>query len=302
MFFLLLPAGFIFVVSLIMSFFRVLNCCHGGTSHNVIDPIPERKWIYKKANKLKLKIILPQKTNFKPISCPKEFTAGLQNLNSSDGSSKYIVNLPSLTLDKIVASVERVNKTFITKSKKIEKHFQQGQQFLEENFIDVNSILSKRNNKYFSVKGICSASLKQKDRWVFIAIQKSSGDIEFATCQCPAGRAGTCSHFYTVSKVIAKWVIDRVTIIPQQRTCTSKPYVWSVPQSRGRLEKHSVNELEIKSPPNKKSKVSESNSTQQGINSAYVADAHSRPDHENSKFQNYWIPQKGQTLHFISLK
>ena len=66
-------------------------------------------------------------------------------------------------MDKIVASVERVNKTFITKSKKIE-NFQRGQQFLEENFIDVNSILSKQNNKYFSVKGICSASLKQKDR------------------------------------------------------------------------------------------------------------------------------------------
>ena len=111
-----------------------------------------------------MKIILPEKKYFKPISCPKEFTADLQNLNSSDGWSKNLVNLPSLTLDKIVAYLERVNKTFITKSKKIEKHFQQGQQFLEENFIDVNSILSKRNNKYFSVKGICSASLKQKDR------------------------------------------------------------------------------------------------------------------------------------------
>ena len=71
----------------------------------------------------------------------------------------------------------------------------------------MNSILSKQNDKYFSVKGICSASLKQKDRWVFIVIQKSTGDIEFATCQCPAGRAGTCSHSYAVSKVIAKWVI-----------------------------------------------------------------------------------------------
>ena len=166
----------------------------------------------------------------------------------------------------------------------------------------MNSILSKQNDKYFSVKGICSASLKQKDRWVFIVIQKSTGDIEFATCQCPAGGAGTCSHSYAVSKVIAKWVIDRVTIITQQRAYTSKPCVWSVPQSRGRLEKYSINELEIKSPPNKKSKVSECNSTQQGLNSTYVADAHSRSDHENSKFQNYWIPQKGQTLHFISLK
>ena len=56
-----------------------------------------------------------------------------------------------------------------------------------------------------------------------------------------------------------------------------------MPQSRGRLEKHSINDLEIKSPPNKKSNTSESNSTKQGITSIlYVADAHSRPDNENS--------------------
>ena len=95
----------------------------------------------------------------------------MQNLNSSDGWGKNLANLPSLTLDKIVAYVERVNKTFITKSKKIEKHFQQGQQFLEENFIDLNSILSKQNDKYFSVKGICSVSLKQKDRWVLLSFK-----------------------------------------------------------------------------------------------------------------------------------
>ena len=104
----------------------------------------------------------------------------------------------------------------------------------------MNSILSKQNYKYFSVKGICAANLKQKDRWVFIVIQKSTDDIEFATCQCPARRAGKCSHSYAVSKVIAKWTIDRVSIIPQQRACTSKPCIWSVPQSRGRLEKQSV--------------------------------------------------------------
>ena len=55
-----------------------------------------------------------------------------------------------------------------------------------------------------------------------------------------------------------------------------------MPQSRGRLEKHSINDLEIKSPPSKKSTVSEINSAKQGINSTlYVADAHSRPNNKN---------------------
>ena len=77
----------------------------------MIDFTPERKWIFK----LKLKIILHQKINFKPISYPKELTADLQNLNSSDGWSKNLANLPSLTLDKIVAYVERVKKDFYYK-------------------------------------------------------------------------------------------------------------------------------------------------------------------------------------------
>ena len=115
----------------------------------MIDPTPERKWIYKIADDLKLKIILPKKN--------------LQNLNSSDGWRRNLANLPNLTLYKIVAYLERVNKTFITTSKKIEKNLQRGHQFLEENFIDLNSILSKQNDRYFSVEGICSESLKQKD-------------------------------------------------------------------------------------------------------------------------------------------
>ena len=101
---------------------------------------------------------------------------------------------------------------------------------LEENFIDLNSILSKQNDKQFSVKGIFAVSLKQKDTWAFIVAQKSTGDIEFATCQCPAGKAGTYSNLYAVSKVIAKRAIDRVSIISQQRAYTSKPCVWSIYQ------------------------------------------------------------------------
>ena len=81
----------------------------------MIDPTPERKWIYEKADKLKLEIILSKKTNIKPILCQKEFTVDLQNLNSSDGWSKNLANLPSLTLDKIVAYVERVKKDFYYK-------------------------------------------------------------------------------------------------------------------------------------------------------------------------------------------
>ena len=67
-----------------------------------------------------------------------------------------------------------------------------------------------------------------------------------------------------------------------------------MPQSRGRLDKHSINDLEIKSPPSKKSKGIESNSTKQAINSTlYVVDAHSRPDNENSNISKLLNSLKG---------
>ena len=200
---------------------------------------------------------------------------------------------------------ERVNKTFITKFKKIDKRFQGWQQFLEKKKLLIwTSILSIQNGKYFSVKGICSTSLKQKDKIVFFVIQEPTGNIEFPTCQCPAGRAGTCSHSCAISKVIAKWVVDRVTIILEQRACTSKPCAWSLLQSKGCLEKHSINDLEIKSPPSKKSKISESNSTKQEITSTlYVADAHNRPDNENSNVLKLldFLKESNPSLHFLDI-
>ena len=48
-------------------------------------------------------------------------------------------------------------------------------------FIDLIFIFSKQNGKDLIVKGICAANLKQKDRWSFTVIQKSTGNNEFAT-------------------------------------------------------------------------------------------------------------------------
>ena len=77
-----------------------------------------------------------------------------------------------------------------------------------------------------------------------------------------------------------------------------------MPQSRGRLEKHSINDLEIKSPSSKKSKVSESKSTKHGINSRlYVTDAHRRPDNENSNISKLVDSLKGSnsSLNFLEI-
>ena len=92
-----------------------------------------------------------------------------------------------------------------------------------------------------------------------------------------------------------------------------------MPQSRGRLEKHGINDLEkhsinilekhtindldLKSPI-KKLKFSESNSTKQGITSTlYVAGAHSRPDNENSNISKLLdsLKRSNPSLHFLEI-
>ena len=95
----------------------------------------------KKSHKLKLKLSSP-KRNINSTSCQKEFIADLKFLNLSES------NLSNLSLDKILADVERVTYFLIL--------------IFDFLFIDFNSILPKQNDKYCSVKCICTATFNKK--------------------------------------------------------------------------------------------------------------------------------------------
>ena len=85
------------------------------------------------------------------------------------------------------------------------------------------------------------------------AQQASKEQIAGCYWQFPAGKAGMCSHAYAMMKTVAKWVIDRLKIIPEDMACTSKPYVWNVPQARRRASEYPpISELRLKSPDSKK--------------------------------------------------
>ena len=106
----------------------------------------------------------------------------------------------------------------------------------------------KENEAVFCIKFHVAASLKVKDRWLWLALVKSSNKIRYAFCPCEAGKVGTCSHMYAVMKLVAKWVLDELKTIPVQEACTSRPCLWSVPQSRGRIEKQPVFNITMKAP------------------------------------------------------
>ena len=137
------------------------------------------------------------------VPCPDILKAEICNTKNATGWSKCLENLPQFTIQQIEAYHNEINDRVVDKAVIIKKPFVRGNQFLVEQYIDETSIYTKENIQHFCIKGVCAASLKKEDRWIFIAINKADDKIHFAYCQCPAGKVGTCSHTYAFMKLVA---------------------------------------------------------------------------------------------------
>ena len=222
-----------------------------------MDCSSDQRWIQKKAEELGIILQNPVKVFTLP-QVPDMLRNELGALKNLAEWTKSLDNLSKFSASNIDNYFYNVSKAVLSTSTMTKKNFNRGEQFLEENYLDLGSIFVKENEHLICLKGICAASLKQRDRWVTIAVRKESGDAEFAFCQFPSGKAGTCSHSFAMMKLIAKWVLDQLKEIPEPKACTEKPCQWSIPQSRGRIEKLDTTNLKIMTPkPSKKRKASD---------------------------------------------
>ena len=69
-------------------------------------------------------------------------------------------------------------------------------------------------------------------------------------------------------KLVAKWAIDKLTIILEIKSCFSKSYTWSVAQSGGKLFNTSVSEISLISPTSKKQTIIYKNINSMGTKSS----------------------------------
>ena len=237
-------------------FFRTLYYIKNGLSQRVIDSTPDKKWSKLKAKKMSVILYQP---SIKFLKEPTLLKNDICDLRSFVGWSKSLHGLPKFTTINIDQHFYKVNQTVCSSSTVVKKSFTRGQQFLEENYIDIGSIYTKENSMLFCLKGVCGASLKKDNRWIILAIEKASCNVQFAYCQCPAGKSGTCAHSYALMKILAKWVIDNIREVPDPVACTSRPCAWSVPQSRGRIEKRDIMSISIVSPEAKRRKFTVDN-------------------------------------------
>ena len=129
-------------------------------------------------------------------------------LKSTVGWTKSLEFLPKVTIIDVENYIRFITSKHSTKFSQIKKNFDRASQFISESYFDMDSIHIMSTDELFIVKGICAASLKKLDRCITVAITKSNNKVEFAYCQCPAGKGGTCSHSFGLMKLCAKWVIE----------------------------------------------------------------------------------------------
>lgn len=55
-----------------------------------------------------------------------------------------------------------------------------------------------------------------------MALTKPDGSAAYAYYQYPAGRVGICFHVFAVTKLVAKWVIDKINKILEPKACSPK--------------------------------------------------------------------------------
>ena len=182
------------------------------------------------------------------MNVPKLLGGELGSPKTTAGWSKSLGGLPAFSSQHINHYYHEVNRKHMGTSSVVKKHFTRGEQLLEEKFISLNSMLVKQDSSYFCVKGMCSASLRKKNRYVTIALWKSDASVAFAFCQCEEGSTGTCSHCFAMMKLLARWVLDKKNFIPEEKACTAKQCEWSVSQRTGKVVKNPIMDTPILRP------------------------------------------------------
>jgi len=148
-------------------YFRVLAYHKNGTHKNLVDPTEDKKWIQKKADKLGFVLKPSKKYDSATVVCPNALKHEIVNKRNAIGWTKSLDHMPRISIADIEDYHKKVNESLLKNSSTISKPFVRGRQLLKENFIDFGSIYIKENDKHFFLKGVCGASLKKANRWIF---------------------------------------------------------------------------------------------------------------------------------------
>ncbi|KAL1436393.1 hypothetical protein MTO96_049753 [Rhipicephalus appendiculatus] len=98
-------------------------------------------------------------------------------------------------------------------------------------------------------RATCFRSQKKagKPYKVYLAINSSSGAVTDATCDCPAGTSGACSHILATVRLIALLKKKGFKEAPPELSCTELPQQWRRPRRQG-IKATSLQNVDWRSP------------------------------------------------------
>ena len=123
-------------------FFRTLHYFKSGLQRKVADCSSDQRWIQKKAEKLGIILQNPVKVSALP-QVPDMLKNELGALKNLARWTKSLDNLSKFSASNIDSYFYNVSKAVLSTSTMVKKNFNRGEQFLEENYLDLGSIFVK---------------------------------------------------------------------------------------------------------------------------------------------------------------
>ena len=134
--------------------------------------------------------------------------------------------LPVFTRREIDIHAKNCSKT---KRKAIKKTNFRGSLFKQERYLTSDTIYTARKGRFFLAKCCCRASMKKVKRNVLVHISRRTSLVEKASCTCPAGKSGYCSHVMALLHELADYSLNSLEKVPPEKACISQLRKWALP-------------------------------------------------------------------------
>ena len=83
---------------------------------------------------------------------------------------------------------------------------------------------------YFVVRCNVNAEMKKKQYTVYVHLIQTTGNVDYAKCQCPAGAGGRCKHVAATLFQLLDFIELGLSDIPNEKTCTEEIQKWHIPR------------------------------------------------------------------------
>ncbi len=83
---------------------------------------------------------------------------------------------------------------------------------------------------YFLVRCNVNAEMKKKNYVVYVHLIQTTGEVDYAQCQCPAGVGGRCKHVAATLFQLLDYIELGLSDIPDEKTCTEEIQKWHIPR------------------------------------------------------------------------